>query len=94
MRYRGKVDANQPEIVKALRDAGASVTSLADLGDGCPDLLVGFNHKTVLMELKSGLKDGLTRDEITWHSKWRGGPLCVVRSVDEALGALGLWGGS
>jgi hypothetical protein len=100
VRLRGKVDANQGEIVKALRGAGASVTSLADLGDGCPDLLVGVRTPsrpegvTVLMEVKSGPKDALTVDEIRWHSAWRGGALCVVRSVDEALGVLGLYGGS
>lgn len=90
MRYRGKVDANQREIVKALRQVGASVTSLADLGDGCPDLLVGFRGKTVLIEVKSGPKDNLTEQEIDWHAKWQGGALCVVRSTAEALGAIGL----
>jgi Holliday junction resolvase len=92
MRLRGKIDANHREIVKALRDAGASVTSLANVGDGCVDLLVGANGVTVLMEVKSGLKDCLTADEIEWHSRWRGGALCVVRSVSEALGVLGLNG--
>ena len=90
MRLRGKVDANQPAIVKALRAVGASVTSLADLGDGCPDLLVGFRGRTVLMELKASLQDTLTTQEIDWHCRWRGSALCVVRSVEEAIGAVGL----
>jgi hypothetical protein len=99
VRLRGKVDRNQAEIVRALRDAGASVTSLADLGGGVPDLLVGVRTKerpegfTVLMEVKSGPRDALTELEIDWHSRWRGGALCVVRSPEEALGVLGLFGG-
>jgi hypothetical protein len=99
MRLRGKVDTLQPAIVRALRDAGVTVVSLADHGQGVPDLLVGArtpNHPqgvTVLMEVKSGPKDALTEDEIRFHAEWRGGALCVVRSVEEALGALGLFGG-
>ncbi|HJP47915.1 hypothetical protein [Acinetobacter venetianus] len=42
MRRAAKIDANQTEIVKALRKFGASVQSLASTGKGCPDLLVGF----------------------------------------------------
>lgn len=42
MKLRGRVDANQPEIVRALRDIGASVVSLANVGQGCGDILVGY----------------------------------------------------
>ena len=36
-----RVDQNHVEIVKALRDHGAFVVSLATVGKGVPDLLVG-----------------------------------------------------
>ena len=39
---RAKVDQNQSEIVSALRDFGATVTSLHRVGEGVPDLLVSF----------------------------------------------------
>lgn len=40
MRRAAKVDANHEQVVTALRAAGASVLSLAAVGNGCPDLLV------------------------------------------------------
>ena len=51
-----RIDANQPEIVKALRDVGAFVQSLATIGKGCPDLLVAFRGKWHVLEVKDGAK--------------------------------------
>jgi len=94
VRKRGKIDANQTEIVKALRQAGATVQSLAAAGGGVPDLLVGFQRKTVLIEIKDGSKKPsareLTTDQVEWHLNWRGGPCMVVNSVGEALAAIGI----
>jgi len=93
MRRRAKIDANQPDIVKALRKAGAFVQSLAECGGGVPDILCGFGGKTFLLEIKDGSqppsKRELTPDQIAWHLEWRGGPCVVVNSVDEALAAIG-----
>jgi hypothetical protein len=89
MRRHGRVDANQTAIVKALRQTGATVQSLADIGKGCPDLLVGYRGTTYLLEVKDGSKPPsarlLTPDEGAWMAAWRGGPLHIVASVDEAL---------
>lgn len=89
-----KVDATQAEIVAALRKAGATVQSLATVGNGCPDLLVGYNNKTVLMEIKDGKKSPSQRmlngDQLEWHRKWRGGMLSVVDSVEAAFRVLGM----
>jgi hypothetical protein len=86
------VDANQREIVAALRKLGATVQSLADIGKGCPDLLVGYRGVTVLLEVKDGSKPPsarlLTPDEGAWMAAWRGGPYRVVSSIDEALAAI------
>jgi hypothetical protein len=94
MRRAAKVDANQPEIVAALRKVGADVTSLAAVGEGVPDLLVGFRGATVLIEVKDGSKPPsarqLTADQIEWHAAWRGGRCVVVSSVTEALAAIGV----
>lgn len=94
MRRAAKIDANQTEIVAALRKAGAFVQSLADCGKGVPDLLVGFRRNTYLLELKDGKKPPsareLTPDQIKWHLAWNGGVLMVVNSVDEALAAIGV----
>jgi hypothetical protein len=56
MRRAAKVDANQTEIVQALRQIGAVVQSLAAVGNGCPDLLVGYRNRLFLLELKDGNK--------------------------------------
>ena len=87
-----KIDANQMQIVQALRSAGATVQSLASVGKGVPDLLIGFQGKTVLLEIKDGAKvqskQKLTPDQIDWHANWRGGTLATVDSIDAALRVL------
>lgn len=87
MRKRAKVDANQTSIVNALRQVGASVQSIATIGNGVPDLLVGFRGSNLLMEVKVG-KSKLTTDETEWHQEWSG-QVAIVRSADEALQAIG-----
>ena len=47
-----RVDQNQKDVVKALRDSGAYVFHLHEVGQGCPDLLVGINNQTYLVEVK------------------------------------------
>lgn len=94
MRRAAKVDANQEQVVQALRAAGATVQSLAGVGVGVPDLLVGYQGKTILLEVKDGHKPPsarrLTEDQLKWHGAWRGGPLAVVDGVDAALRVLGV----
>ena len=89
-----KIDANHEQVVSALRAAGASVQSLAGVGKGVPDLLVGFQGKTLLMEVKDGRKTPsarrLTEDQLKWHGAWNGGPLAIVDSPDAALRMLGV----
>ena len=82
-RRAAKVDANQSIIVDALRAAGVSVQSLAEVGDGCPDLLCGINCFNFLIEIKSGNETFNSRQKV-WHSGWRGNAH-VARTVDEAL---------
>ena len=89
-----KIDANQEQIVTALRAAGATVQSLAGVGKGVPDLLVGYQGKTLLMEVKDGHKPPsarlLTEDQLKWHGSWKGGALAVVDSPDAALRMIGV----
>jgi Holliday junction resolvase len=94
MRRAAKVDANQPEIVQALRQAGACVQSLAAVGKGVPDLLVGYEGNTVLIEVKDGSKPRsarqLTDEQIEWHAAWIGGRCVVASNAAEALAAIGV----
>ena len=83
-----RVDANQARIVRALRQAGASVLHLHTIGGGAPDILVGYRGDNFLLEIKSG--DGKLNDrQALWHTLWRG-QVAVVRSVDEAFKVIGV----
>lgn len=91
-RWARAVDASQARIVAALRRMGASVQHLHTVGNGCPDLLVGHGGRNLLLEVKDGLaipsKRELTLLEAEWHLTWRGRPVSVVLSVDDALDVL------
>ena len=83
-----RVDENQKSIVDALRRVGATVQHLHMVGGGCPDLLVGFKSENYLLEVKK--PKGKTNDlQNEWHDKWHGFTF-VVRSVEEALDAIGV----
>lgn len=92
MRRAAKVDANQAQIVDALRSCGASVQPLHMVGSGVPDLLVGYRGRTALIEIKDGSlppsKRQLTDDQLRWHGAWSGGALAVVCDVESALRVL------
>jgi len=83
-----RVDDNQRQIVTALRAAGCTVLSLASIGKGCPDLVVGRGGVNYLLEVKDGQKPPsqrkLTADEQEWVGAWRG-QVTVVETVEEAL---------
>ncbi len=75
-RRAAKVDANQAQVVTGFRSAGATVQSLANIGQGCPDLLVGYRGRNYLIEVKDGSKPPsartLTDDQQEWTQNWRG----------------------
>ena len=91
MRYAAAVDANQKDIVKALRQIGCSVQPLHNVGNGVPDLLVGVNSLNLLIEVKDGSKSPsdqkLTTDQGNWHDAWRG-QVQIINSVDKALALI------
>lgn len=71
-----KTDRNHSSIVRDLRSVGASVQSLASIGKGCPDILVGFRGRNFIFEIKDPeqppSKRSLTRYEAGWHEGWKG----------------------
>lgn len=87
-----RVDDNHVAVVEALRKAGAMVQSLAGVGDGVPDLLIGIRGKLALFEIKDGSKSPsrrkLTPDQVKWHEQWAGYPVCTVDCVEAALRML------
>lgn len=77
-----KIDNNHTEIVDLLTQSHCSVTSLASVGRGCPDLLIGYRGKTHLAEVKSG--NGALRDsQKEFINLWRGSPVIVVRTFED-----------
>jgi hypothetical protein len=89
MRHKPRLDSTQRAIVEALRTAGCSVQSLASVGGGCPDLLVGVLGATYLLECKTKGEDLRDRQR-AWAGMWRGMPPLVVHTPEEALKAVGL----
>ena len=85
-----RVDTNHKEIVAALRQAGATVVSMASLKHGTPDILVGYAGETILMEIKKDAKAKFTPDQLDFMSKWKGGAVSRVDSVNAAIRALGI----
>lgn len=88
MRRAAKIDRNQPEVVEKLREIGASVQILSAVGKGCPDLLVGYQERNWLLEIKDGelppSARKLTPDQLGWHGEWRG-QVTVVDSWQMAV---------
>ena len=89
-----RVDDNQNSIVKALRFIpGMSIALTHIIGDGFPDMIIGYNGINYLIELKDGNKPPsqrkLTPDEIKWHEKWEG-QVNVCKNLDEILKLIGI----
>ena len=86
MRYAARVDANQEQIVSALRGAGADVWII-----GLPvDLLVGYKNHTFLVELKSGPRKRLTKLQADFFENWSGSTLARIDSPEAALRMIGV----
>ena len=88
MLWAAKVDANQAEIVEALRAVGADVALSHRLGGGFPDLVVGFRNGCFMLEIKTA-KGKLTPAERKFMEGWRG-HYAIVRTPEEALRAIGV----
>ena len=61
-----RTDKNQQAIILAFHHFGCQVQSLADVGKGCPDLLVNFDGRLILVEVKDGNKR-LLKSQRDWH---------------------------
>ena len=86
MRYAARVDANQTQIVSALRAAGAYVWII-----GLPvDLLVGYKGHTFLVEVKDGSKKRLTKLQADFFENWSGSTLARIDNPEAALRMIGV----
>ena len=88
-RYARRADANQPDIVIALRAVGAEVRHVHRLPKML-DVIVGFRGRLYWAELKQG-NEPLTDDERALIDSYArvGVVLPVWRSADDALRGIG-----
>lgn len=87
--HQGKRDSNHGELVGVFRNCGCSVLDLGMVGNGCPDVCVGFMGETHLVEFKSE-KGKLTEDQRQFVDRWRGDHF-IVRSAEEAISLVRSW---
>lgn len=94
MRRAAKIDVNQPAIVETFAKAGWSVLSLAGVGKGVHDLLIGRPGINVLVEIKNGDNPpsgrSLTEDQVEFHAEWLG-PQDICTSIEEANRIATFW---
>ena len=89
-----KVDANQKQIVDALRKIqGVTVFSTHTVGKGVPDIVVGYCGSNYLFEIKDGAKPSsqqkLTPMEVTFFETWKG-QVKVATCLDDILNEMRL----
>jgi hypothetical protein len=96
MRRRAHKDDNHDRVVRELRQVGCTVMETHALGDGAPDLVVGYQGQTALVELKNGARyhqtvkacrDRLAR-QTAYLEAWRGGLAFVATSAEDVLQRL------
>lgn len=83
-RWACRTDPNQKDIVDALRKAGYTVTLLHQAGEGVPDLVAGRHPIMRFLEVKVPGKK-LNDRQKKFHGDWKGPPIGVVTSPEEAL---------
>ena len=89
MRRRAKSDGNQAELVKQLRRIpNLSVAVTSRMGQGYPDIVVGFQGVNFMMEIKDPAQQPsrrkLTNDEEHFQRNWRG-QYAVVSTIEDCI---------
>jgi hypothetical protein len=81
-----RVDLNQVSLVQYARRMGANVEHLHTIGRGCPDLLVAYRGRWLVVEVKAD-NGRLTPDEARWHAAFSA-PVQVWRTVADVVRTL------
>lgn len=90
-RYATRRDANEPDIIAALRKIGAEVEQF----DEPVDLCVGWAQRWIWLEVKDPAKPPSERRLTDNQAKFKarcsalGLPFSVVLTIDDALQAIG-----
>ncbi len=86
-RFRRMKDSNHGSVVNAFQCAGATWLNIEGSTPGAPDGALGVSGHTYLVEIKNDTK--LKKDQpkpaqVAFAQKWRGSPVHLVRSPQEA----------
>lgn len=84
-------DNNHAVIRDELRQLGAVVVDVADLGGKCGDLVVSWRGRTIHVEIKdAGKRDDLTEGELEFMRELEtvGCRLVVAETAEEVIKAL------
>lgn len=88
VRRAARKDANHEEIAEVFKTFGFSVADTSQLGNGFPDMVVGWLSANLLVEVKDGSKPlsrrRLSEEEQAFHDRWLG-PILVVETETQAL---------
>jgi hypothetical protein len=72
-------------MIDAFEKLGASVETIRSVHGGCPDLLVGFQGRNYLIEVKVPIEGRLSEIQMVWRDDWAGGKPFVIRSVEDVI---------
>lgn len=89
MRRAARRDANHAPIVNTFRQMGCTVYETDRVGEGFPDAVVGLLGVSHLVEIKNPAthygRGGLNKTQSAFAAEWRGSPVTVITSEDEAM---------
>ena len=85
MTYARRVDSTHKELVKALRDMGCSVFDTSRVSGGFPDVVVGKNGITALVEFKSSVTSKFTPAQDMFMLNWKGSTVCRIHDIEGAI---------
>jgi len=83
-KYARRIDTNHTQVVKKLRELGATVFDASRMGQGFPDLVIGINGKTVLVEIKSGEEKKFTEAQLKFMENWKGSTVVRINDLESA----------
>lgn len=90
-RYARRVDTTHAPVRDALRKVGATVLDTSRLGDSAPDLIVGWQGRTLAVEVKwnrptnEGGRHGETFGQKKCRESWRGDVWLIVMDPEDAV---------
>lgn len=88
MRRAARRDANHKTVVDTFIALGCSVFETDRVGAGFPDVVVGIMGVSHLVEIKNPEthygRGGLNANQSAFAATWKGSPIVVITSPDEA----------